>query len=109
MAPSLSSTYARVRTIAPDALVLDTHPARPHLGWRLLDLCRQDPALCAMPIVICSDDERASPDRPAAAPSAIVLRKPFDLGELITLLPPAGWRAPRGREQERLPLTCVSM
>lgn len=107
--------YARMRALAPDALVLDVHAERPHPGWLLLDLCRQDPALCEMTIVICSEEEREARTRAAASPgAAVALRKPFELGELLALLPPGGRPATRvgGREltaRRRARLTDASL
>jgi len=82
------AAYAWVRACAPHALVVDIPRERPAVGWALLRRFWRDPALRAMPIVVCCaavdvlEEHAAALDRDGYA----VLPKPFDLGDLLALL-----------------------
>ncbi len=86
--PDGIAAYARVRACTPHAIVLDIHMERPDVGWEILDRFRRDSALCAIPVIVCSVDSEALEEHTAALrrDGYAVLPKPFDLGDLLTLL-----------------------
>ena len=83
-----AADYPRVRDLAPDAIILDIRIQDPQTGWDLLDRLRRDDVLGATPVIVCAGDvpllhERAEDSERLGA---VVLAKPFDLDDLLTLL-----------------------
>ncbi len=72
----------------PDALILDLRLPPPLDGWALLARLQADPTLRALPVLVCTGDERAVREQTAVLdrPSCAVLIKPFDLDDLFALL-----------------------
>ncbi len=72
----------------PDALILDLRLPPPLDGWALLARLQADPLLRALPVLVCTGDERAVRDQAAVLdrPNCMALIKPFDLDDLFTLL-----------------------
>jgi two-component system response regulator ChvI len=72
----------------PDALILDLRLPPPLDGWALLARLQADPLLRALPVLVCTGDERAVRDQAAVLdrPNCAVLIKPFDLDDLFALL-----------------------
>jgi len=84
------AAYEQVRACAPHALVVDIPSERPAVGgvgWALRRFGR-DPALHAIPIVVCSAAVDVLKEHAAALDGAgyAILPKPFDLGDLLALL-----------------------
>jgi len=72
----------------PDALIMDLQLPPPLDGWTLLARLRADPALRALPVLVCTGDERAVREQAAVLerPGCAVLAKPFDLDDLLAAL-----------------------
>ena len=76
---------AFVKASRPDLVILDLMMGRDQTGWAVLELLREDPSTCEIPIIICSAaapalDQHA--DRLAHGPVA-ALAKPFDVDQLL--------------------------
>ncbi len=86
--PAGPDAYPRLHALAPHAVVLDIHPARPDADWAVVALLRRDPALRAVPLLVCCADAPGLPARAAAlrAEGSAVLPKPFDLAALLDTL-----------------------
>ena len=86
--PDGIAAYAQIRACMPHAIVLDIHMERPDVGWEILSRFRRDPMLCARPSIVCSVDVEALEEQAVAlrGDGYIVLPKPFDLDDLLTLL-----------------------
>lgn len=82
------TAYPAVRTAMPDAIILDMRLEHPDNGWRVLESIRLDPSLAETPVIVCSADQRELQERAADLRHhrADILPKPFNLGELLTLL-----------------------
>ncbi len=80
--------YPRLHALAPQAVVLDIHPARLDADWAVVALLRRDPALRAVPLLVCCPDALGLRARAAAlrADGGAVPPKPFDLGALLDTL-----------------------
>ncbi len=72
----------------PDALIMDLRLPPPLDGWALLAHLRADPALRALPVLVCTGDQRAVREQAAVLerPGCAVLAKPFDLDDLLATL-----------------------
>ncbi len=58
------------------------------MGWEILRRVRRDPALGAIPVIVCAADGEAWEEHTAVLrrDAYAVLPKPFDLGDLLALL-----------------------
>jgi CheY-like chemotaxis protein len=78
----------KLRTIDPDVIVLDVRLEYSRLGYHLLESFRRDPRLQAVPVIVCTADtdflEQYS--ERLTELGATVLRKPFDLNDLLSLI-----------------------
>jgi DNA-binding response OmpR family regulator len=81
--------YALVSERRPDLLILDLMFSGRAGGLALLDQVKQEPALCAMPVLVCC----ALPAHLLEAHAAVLLRhgvpllsKPFDLEHLLGMI-----------------------
>jgi len=72
----------------PDALILDLRLPPPLDGRALLALLRADPALRALPVLVCTGDEQAVRDQTTVfdRPGCATLTKPFALDDLLATL-----------------------
>ncbi len=72
----------------PAALIMDLRLPPPLDGWALLAHLRADPALRALPVLVCTGDERAVREQATVLdrPGCAVLAKPFDLDDLLAML-----------------------
>jgi DNA-binding response OmpR family regulator len=101
--------YALVRELQPDLLILDLTFSGHEGGLALLEQVKQEPALRAMPVLVCS----ALPPHLLETHAAIltrhgvpVLPKPFDLEPLLRMVEDLlhGHRGgPRSRARRELP------
>ena len=97
-------TVDRLVATQPDLLMIDlVMRGRELSGWEIIQMCRNDERLRAVPIIVCSADlpqlrKRAA--ELAAIPSLTVLEKPFGLGDLDAVVEAAlGADADGGRAQ----------
>jgi len=77
--------YDEIKAMVPDLIVLDIHMETPEAGWTLLELLTLDPALAAIPVLVCSADVvalRAKAEN-LRAHGCDALEKPFDLDDLL--------------------------
>ena len=77
--------YDEIKATVPDLIVLDIHMETPEAGWTLLELLTLDPALAAIPVLVCSADVvalRAKAEN-LRAHGCDALEKPFDLDDLL--------------------------
>ncbi len=86
--PAGPAAHVRLHALAPHAVVLDIHPARPDADWAVVAHLRRDPALHAVPLIVCCADAPGLHAHTAAlrADGGAVLPKPFDLGALLDIL-----------------------
>lgn len=79
---------AKVRDLAPDAMVLDILFAGDSKGWPFITLARLDREVCRIPIVLCTAAVPTVEPMLAhlAAQRIRVVWKPFDLDELLAAL-----------------------
>ena len=72
----------------PDALILVRRLPPPLDGWALLGCLRADPALRALPVLVCTGDERAIQEQTAVLDrlGCAALAKPFALDDLLATL-----------------------
>jgi len=77
--------YDEIKTALPDMIVLDIHMETPEAGWTLLELLTLDPALAAIPVLVCSADVMAlrAKAENLRAHGCDALEKPFDLDDLL--------------------------
>jgi len=86
--PAGMAAYARIRACTPHAIVVDIPRERADVGWEILRRVRRDPALGAIPVIVCAADGEAWEEHTAVLrrDAYAVLPKPFDLGDLLALL-----------------------
>ena len=79
------TTFDEIRNHMPDVVVLDIRMEQPESGWIILDLMRLDEATADIPVVVCSADHEQllSKEEYLATKRAGVLRKPFDIDDLV--------------------------
>lgn len=80
-----STAFDDIRAAMPDLVVLDIRMENPESGWIILDLMRLDESTANIPVVVCSadHDQLMSKEEYLASKRAGVLRKPFDIDDLI--------------------------
>lgn len=80
-----STAFDDIRNHMPDVVVLDIRMEQPESGWIILDLMRLDEATANIPVVVCSADHEQllSKEEYLATKRAGVLRKPFDIDDLV--------------------------
>lgn len=80
--------FDQIRTHQPDLVVLDIRMETPEAGWTILDLMRLDSTTTQIPVVVCSadHDQLNSKEEYLRSKRAEVLRKPFDIEDLITVV-----------------------
>jgi two-component system alkaline phosphatase synthesis response regulator PhoP len=83
-----AKAYEPVRARPPDAILLDLRMERPDAGLKLLELFKLDPVLSTTPIIVCSADlvQLRTQEAYLKSKGCVVLRKPFELSDLLTLL-----------------------
>jgi len=81
-----STAFADIKTHLPDLVVLDVRMENPESGWIILDLMRLDEATANIPVVVCSadHDQLLSKEEYLRSKRAGILRKPFDIDDLIS-------------------------
>jgi CheY-like chemotaxis protein len=79
------TAFDDIRSNMPDLVVLDIRMESPESGWIILDLMRLDESTANIPVVVCSadHDQLLSKEDYLASKRAGVLRKPFDIDDLI--------------------------
>lgn len=79
------TAFEQIKTHLPDLVVLDVRMEQPEAGWIILDFMRLDPATAQIPVVVCSADHEqlASKEEYLRSKRAGVLRKPFDIDDLL--------------------------
>lgn len=79
------TAFDEIRNHMPDVVVLDIRMEQPESGWIILDLMRLDEATADIPVVVCSADHEQllSKEEYLATKRAGVLRKPFDIDDLV--------------------------
>ncbi len=84
----LDGGLADLPTVDPAAILLDVRMGHPEEGWVLRERLKRDRHLRAVPLIMCSADQRALEHRAdeLAAAGDTVLPKPFALDDLIALL-----------------------
>ena len=90
-----AAAYEQVRELDPAVIILDIRMGSPETGWQVLELLKLDRALSKKPIIVCS---AAVSELQAHAPylqskGCMILAKPFDLDDLLSLLAQAVGRA----------------
>ena len=80
-----STAFDEIRNHKPDVVVLDIRMENPESGWIILDLMRLDEATIDIPVVVCSadHDQLLSKEEYLSTKRAGVLRKPFDIDDLV--------------------------
>lgn len=80
--------WTSLRRERPDLILLDLRPQRRDETWALLERLRGDPALAALPIIVCSADYPFLQERAARLRGlgCATIAKPFDLDELLDLI-----------------------
>lgn len=83
-----TASYAEVKKLDPDAMILDIRMEHPDEGWQMLEILKLDPVLTTKPIIVCSADLPALQDRSTflKGKHCEILPKPFNLDDLLTLL-----------------------
>lgn len=79
------TAFEDIRHHMPDLVVLDIRMESPEAGWIILDLMRLDTATADIPVIVCSadHDQLLSKEDYLATKRAGVLRKPFDIDDLV--------------------------
>lgn len=79
------TAFDDIRSSMPDLVVLDIRMESPESGWVILDLMRLDETTANIPVVVCSadHDQLLSKEEYLASKRAGVLRKPFDIDDLV--------------------------
>ncbi len=75
----------KIKTLAPDVIVLDVMFEGHDKGWQLLTLSRRDPEVCAIPLLLCTaavQTVKPMEEHLASVGVGVVL-KPFDLNHLL--------------------------
>ena len=87
-ASSGAKAYEPLRERAPDAILLDLRMERPDASLKALELFKLDPVLSTTPIIVCSADlvQLRTQEAYLKSKGCVVLRKPFELSDLLTLL-----------------------
>jgi CheY-like chemotaxis protein len=80
---ALAHLRAPSTSVAPPAVILLDLRMPVMNGWEFLAAQKEDPALSAIPVIICSGDGNVDPKSMSAAG---FLRKPFELSHLFSLL-----------------------
>lgn len=85
--PSIGA-HEVLRTLAPDAIILDLPDDAGALAWRLLALLARDAHVRHIPLLVCVPDDGHASDRASALhhPRSTLLCKPFTLDALLAHL-----------------------
>jgi len=85
-----AATILELEESRPDVLIVDLRLGRESLsGWEIVSLCRDHPTLRKLPIIVCSaavDEISRYEDEMDADPHTFLLRKPFSVESLETLV-----------------------
>ena len=83
-----ATAVEEVRHIQPDLIMLDLLFQREMRGWRILETLKITPETTSIPIILCTVAEEAirGMTEHLASKNVLVLFKPFDIDDLITLL-----------------------
>lgn len=78
----------RLGNLRPSLIVMDLLNPRSGYGWRSLELLTEDPATQGIPILLCSGatHELSGRDEWLKARGIAVIRKPFDVDEMIDMV-----------------------
>ena len=81
-----SNAFEQIKSHLPDLVVLDIRMEHPESGWIVMDLMRLDPATASIPVIVCSADHHQLElkEEHLESKQAGVLRKPFDIEDLLT-------------------------
>ena len=79
------TAFEQIREHQPALVVLDVRIEHPESGWTILDLMRLDNATASIPVIVCSADhaQLESKEEYLATKRASVLKKPFDIDDLL--------------------------
>ncbi|MDP9355084.1 MAG: response regulator [Chloroflexota bacterium] len=75
----------KIKTLAPDVIVLDVMFEGHDQGWKFLTLSRLDPEVCTIPLLLCTaavQTVKRMQEHLASVDVSVVL-KPFDLNHLL--------------------------
>lgn len=80
-----STAFEQIKEHMPALVVLDIRLEHQEGGWTILDLIRLDPATAHIPVMVCSadHDQLDSKEEYLASKLATVLKKPFDIEDLL--------------------------
>lgn len=83
-----STAFPEILEAKPDLIILDLHMDTDDAGWMILDLLRLDVSTVDVPVIVSSAalDELTAKAEHLAKRDAQVLRKPFDIDELVSLV-----------------------
>lgn len=83
-----STAFPDLLSSTPDLIILDLHMDTDDAGWIILDLVRLDASTANIPVIVCSaaHDELARESERIEQYGARVLRKPFDIDELLLMV-----------------------
>lgn len=88
-APHWLQSVEFVRETRPDLIILDLMLGREQTGWGVLQLLREDPAMAAIPVILCSAAApalRSCGERELGQGAVEAVAKPFDVDDLLAVV-----------------------
>jgi CheY-like chemotaxis protein len=88
-----STAFASIKREHPDLIIFDMRTERPETGWAALEMLRKEPDIARTPVLVTTSEHDDNPSKRPAAGVVTVLRKPFDIAQLLPAINEALQRA----------------
>ena len=82
-------SFAFLKRIQPDLVILDLMMGRDQTGWAILQLLQEDPATARIPVILCSAAEPALRQKACRLNDMATVEavpKPFDVDQLLDVI-----------------------